>query len=350
MDQAVLETLAAFAGEPEQKAVAEKEFGLMMEALGDYQFSITKPYWSNREKKQKGSGGLFSITVNPYTCKGCMECIEVCDDAALVAVPQTTESIAQMRAKWDTWLDLPTTAPEFIRIDDLNEKIGALETLLLDKANYQSVVAGDGSCMGCGEKTVIHLFTATVTALMQPRVKAHLAEIDDLINRLETHVRLKLAAAMDLSNTAAIAKVIEGHKDSDLTLTDLTAGLDPGHRADPVDPEWLRWVTGLLDKLRHLKTQYTKAQPRARDGDHQRDGLLVRMGLHLAVQSLSLPLVQPSVPGFTIHRDGCLRGAHAQDGRGLQGAAHGKAGARGQVQGRRAPRLLHLLRLEKVQR
>lgn len=266
MDQAVLETLAAYEGDADQKAALEKEFGLMMEALGDYQFSITKPYWTNREKKQKGSGGLFSITVNPYTCKGCMECVEVCEDEALVAAPQTAESVKEMRAKWAIWLDLPNTDPGFIRIDDLNEKVGALETLLLDKSNYQSVVAGDGSCMGCGEKTVIHLFTATVTALMQPRVKAHLAEIDDLIARLETHVRLKLAAAVDLSNTAAISKVIDGHKDSDLTLSDLSAELDPARTAEPVDPEWLRWVTGLLDKLRHLKAQYTKPQPRAEMG------------------------------------------------------------------------------------
>jgi pyruvate-ferredoxin/flavodoxin oxidoreductase len=266
MDQAVLEVLAAFQGEADQKAAFEKELGLMMEALGDYQFAITKPYWSNREKKKKGTGGLFSITVNPYTCKGCMECVEVCEDEALVAAPQTAETIQEMQAKWNIWLDLPTTDPGFIRIDDLNEKVGALETLLLDKSNYESVVAGDGSCMGCGEKTVIHLFTSTVTALMQPRVKAHLAEIDDLISRLETQVRLKLATAVDLSNAAAIGKIIESHKDGDLTLSDLSAELDPSRTAEPVDPEWLRWVTGLLDKLRHLKTQYTKPQPRAEMG------------------------------------------------------------------------------------
>lgn len=264
MDRAVLETLAAFSGEPEQKPVLEKEMGLMMAALGDYQFAVTKPYWTNREKKQSGTGGLFSITVNPYTCKGCMECIEVCGDGALIAEPQTPDSIVQMQARWKTWLALPTTDPSFIRIDDLDGKVGALETLLLDKDNYQSMVSGDGSCMGCGEKTVIHLFTATVAALMQPRVKAHLAEIDDLINRLETHVRLKLAAGVNLSDSAAIVRALDSSKHTDLTLSDLSAQLD--RSGQPVDTEWLRWVTGLLDKLRHLKTQYTKPQPRSTMG------------------------------------------------------------------------------------
>ncbi|NKN34057.1 2-oxoacid:acceptor oxidoreductase family protein [Marichromatium bheemlicum] len=266
IDQAILEVLAEFSGEEAQKAALEQEFGLLMQALGDYQFAVTKPYWSNREKQQKGSGGLFSITVNPYTCKGCMECIDVCNDGALVAEPQTDESIRQMQARWDMWLDLPTTDPDFIRIDDLDDKVGALETLLLDKTNYLSMVSGDGSCMGCGEKTALHLFTSTVTALMQPRVKRHLAELDDLINRLETHVRLKLAESMDLTNTAAITKALDEHKDSDLTLSGLTSELDQGNGARPVDPEWLKWATGLLDKLRHLKGQYTGNQPRASMG------------------------------------------------------------------------------------
>jgi len=265
MDQAILETLADFTGEPDQKAVMEKEFGLMMQALADVQFAITKPYWTQREKQQKGSGGLFSITVNPYTCKGCMECIEVCKDGALVAAPQTTETIAEMRARWEMWLDLPNTDPDFIRIDDLDEKVGALDTLLLDKSNYQSMVSGDGSCMGCGEKTVLHLFTATVTALMQGRVKRHVAEIDDLIGRLETHIRLKLAAGMDLSDPAAIARALDGKADSDLTLSALSSELE-NRASQPLDQEWLKWVSGLLATLRDLRACYTSAQPRSTMG------------------------------------------------------------------------------------
>jgi len=121
---------------------------------------------------------------------------------------------------------------------------------------------GDGSCMGCGEKTAIHLFTATVTALMQPRVKRQVARLDDLIKRLEAHIRLKLAERMDLSNTTAIAEALESHKDKDLSLSDLSATLDRSRQAEPVDPHWLRWVTQLLEKLRHLSWQYTEGRTR----------------------------------------------------------------------------------------
>lgn len=255
LDQAVLETLAESELAEAEKASLEKEFGWFMDKIGTFKLSATKPYYFNKEKKAKNSGGLFSLTINPYTCKGCMECVTTCEDDALVAMPQTEEDVKTQRRDWDFWLNLPTTSADYIRIDDIDEKIGALETLLLDKRNYDSMVCGDGACLGCGEKTAIHLFTGTVTALMQPRVKQHLAHIDDLVARLEQHIRLKLAANVDLSNVGAIHKLVEANHDKDLTLTKLAEGLESKH--NPVDAEWLDWVTNLLDELKQLKWRYT---------------------------------------------------------------------------------------------
>jgi len=119
------------------------EYRLLTETLGEFQFATTKPYWVNPEKKAKGAGGLFSITVNPYTCKGCALCVDVCEDDALKMVTQTQDSIDTLRRDWQFWLDLPTTPKAYSRIDDLDEKIGALETLLLTKQNYNSMAAAN---------------------------------------------------------------------------------------------------------------------------------------------------------------------------------------------------------------
>jgi pyruvate-ferredoxin/flavodoxin oxidoreductase len=54
-----------------------------------------------------------------------------------------------------------------LRIQSIEDAIGALHTLLLDKRNYSAMASGDGACLGCGEKTILHLFTATVEALMR---------------------------------------------------------------------------------------------------------------------------------------------------------------------------------------
>ncbi|HEY3325966.1 MAG TPA: 2-oxoacid:acceptor oxidoreductase family protein [Novimethylophilus sp.] len=252
LDLAITATLAEAPQEEHDKLTTE--FAMLREAIGDFQFSITKPYYTNREKKVKGSGGLFSITINPYACKSCELCVQVCEDDALKMVTQTDESTEQLRREWDFWSELPTTAPEFSRIDDLNEKIGALETLLLDKHNYGSMVGGDGACLGCGEKTAIHLFTSTVSALMQPRVKTHIEKVDDLIARLEKHIRMKVTESVDFSDTDGMMRAI-GMK-GDLTLASLSANLTEGKISQPLDPDWLRRVSQLLDRLRHLKQCY----------------------------------------------------------------------------------------------
>jgi pyruvate-ferredoxin/flavodoxin oxidoreductase len=257
LDGAIAELVASCPdGTPEKPELAV-ELANLRAAIGDFAFATPQPYWTARERKQKGSGGLLSITVNPFACKGCMECVKVCNDNALVPVKQTPESIEKLRRNWDWWQQLPTTAPEFIRIDSLDEGIGALHTLLLDKKNYMGMVGGDGACLGCGEKTVVHLFVATAEALMQPRVARQIEKIDDLIARLDQHTRLKLAATLDLSDDTRIANALDKLQNADVTLGSLSDKLDERHTGKTIDPEWLRWSSQLIAKLKHLRWQYT---------------------------------------------------------------------------------------------
>jgi pyruvate-ferredoxin/flavodoxin oxidoreductase len=256
MDQAIDDVLGASDLDDEGKSKLESEFSLLKGAMTEFKYALTKPYWATKEKKSKGSGGLFSIAVNPYTCKGCMLCIEVCDDDALVVVKQDEPAVKRLREEWDFWLKLPSTGKQFSRIDDLDEKIGALQTLLLDKRSYNSMVCGDGACLGCGEKTIIHLFTSTVAALMQPRIQEHLQQLDDQIDRLEKHIRLKLSEGLDLSDMRTIDGIISGDTDHDLTLSSLSGKLDSDNETTVLDRRWLKRVIGLLDRLRDLKWRY----------------------------------------------------------------------------------------------
>lgn len=256
IDEGIADVLAGYSA-PE-KAEAEQEFKLFRAALGDYPFAVTQPYYQVREKKQKGSGGLLSITVNPYTCKGCMECVRVCNDDALRPMHQTEESLNTLRKNWEFWLNLPTTPQEYIRIENLDERIGALETLLLDKKNYMGMVGGDGACLGCGEKTVVHLFAATIEALMQPRVAKQVRKLDDLIARLDQHIRLKLANTIDLTDTRKVESALDSLNNGDVTLANFSEKLDPRHAGKTIDGEWLRWVNQLLAKMKHLRWEYTE--------------------------------------------------------------------------------------------
>ena len=44
----------------------------------------------------------------------------------------------------------------------VGRQIGVLPTLLLKKETYRSMAGGDGACMGCGEKTAVHLIVSSI--------------------------------------------------------------------------------------------------------------------------------------------------------------------------------------------
>jgi pyruvate-ferredoxin/flavodoxin oxidoreductase len=247
----------------------KQEFEWFNEELDGFQFALSRPYFTLPEKKTAGSGGLLSITVNPYTCKGCMECVQVCDDAALIPVTQTNESVQQLRDQWNFWLDLPNTPQHYIRVDDLEQGVGALETILLDKEAYGALASGDGACLGCSEKTAIHLFTATVESLMQPRVKAHIAHLEQLIGKLEQHIQLQLVQEVNVGDTEVLAEILRNSGDHDLTLSDIAHSMEAQRGSQPIDPVWLKRVTGLLAQLKNLLWCYldgTSGNGRAKMG------------------------------------------------------------------------------------
>ncbi|MBZ0089889.1 MAG: 2-oxoacid:acceptor oxidoreductase family protein, partial [Thermoanaerobaculia bacterium] len=256
LEEAIDKTLAASELEGEERERLGKEMDVFRQELDGFRFALSRPYYTVPEKREPGSGGLLSITVNPYTCKGCMECVAVCEDDALRPLRQSEDSVKRLREHWDFWLDLPNTPKKYGRIDDLEQGIGALETLLLDKANYLTFSSGDGACLGCSEKTIIHLFTATIEALMQQRVAKHVGELAELIAKLEKHIQLKLVADIDLSDPAAMAKIVADAKDRDLTLAGIAGKMESRDGGRPIDQEWLQRTSQLLARLKDLEWRY----------------------------------------------------------------------------------------------
>ena len=257
IEETVTESLSRSELTGSDRTQLEHELTLFREELDRFPFALTRPYYTVPEQQQPGSGGLFSITINPSTCKGCGECVQVCDDDALRSVPQSDATITELRKRWDFWLDLPTTPQRYIRVDDLEEGVGALETILLDKRNYLSFTSGDGACLGCAEKTALHLFIGTVEALMRPRVERHVAYLSDLISKLQQHIQLALVAEIDVGDADRMAAVVRDLGDNDVTLAGIAARLERLTGGQPIDHDWLRRMTLLVAKLKTLCAQYT---------------------------------------------------------------------------------------------
>jgi len=223
----------------ERKAAAEPEFQVVNARLMEFPLARTKPFYDAVEAKTKGTGGLLSITVNPEACKGCNLCVAVCPDGALVTVKQDEPGLERLRRNWNLWERLPDTDDRYVNVSDVDEGIGVLSSLLLKKDTYRSMVGGDGACMGCGEKTAVHLIVSAVHASMQPHVARFVTRLDALIDTLDHQARELVSAGADLDAAASA----EGS---------MVVPIDAGKA------ERLRVLNRALRELRDLRWRYVE--------------------------------------------------------------------------------------------
>ncbi len=115
----------------------------------------TKKYYEVPKKKGE-EGALFGIFIDPTKCKGCAECVQVCDDLeyhALKMVPKSETTLPRYRSSFNLFRSIGPTPKPYI-----NER--ALADFMLAEESALLYVGGAGSCMGCGEATAIRMMLA----------------------------------------------------------------------------------------------------------------------------------------------------------------------------------------------
>jgi len=138
------------------KVLAESTLGEKLADVADEtdrgmfekQWSKTRKYYEGPKKKGK-EGGRFSIIIDPSKCKGCAECVTVCDDLALKMVPKTEQVMTDIRKSHRLFKDVGPSDESYIN-----------DNLLIDmmlKERTHIYTGGAGSCAGCGEGTALRM-------------------------------------------------------------------------------------------------------------------------------------------------------------------------------------------------
>lgn len=135
-------------------------------------YGKTNAIFKSKERQQAGSGGVFSIFVSDL-CKGCGECVTACGSHEALHMEPDSEAINTRYATAQRFFDhLPTTDPTYLGLYDGEHpddvKPAALRNHLMVRSNYEAIVAGDGACAGCGEKSVLRSVASITEAYMRP--------------------------------------------------------------------------------------------------------------------------------------------------------------------------------------
>lgn len=123
----------------------------------------TKKYFDVPVKKGE-EGALFGIFIDPTKCKGCAECVQVCDELeyhALKMVAKDDQTLPRYRSAFNLFRKIGPTPEKYI-----NER--ALADFMLAEEAALLYVGGAGSCMGCGEATAIRMMLAATGFTCKP--------------------------------------------------------------------------------------------------------------------------------------------------------------------------------------
>ncbi|MBT3527378.1 MAG: oxidoreductase [Bdellovibrionales bacterium] len=169
-------------------------------------YGKTRPAFQMMEKANAGSGGLFSIFVSDL-CKGCGECVDACGDHNALAMEVESDQIRGDHMSAEKFLDiLPTTPTQFMGKYDENNlsevRSAILHNHLMNQDHYGSFTSGDGSCAGCGEKSILRGVVSMTHALMGP------------IYAKRSDRLAKMAANIKQNGAAALAKLREEAPDA----------------------------------------------------------------------------------------------------------------------------------------
>src|SRR5881275_2622734 len=140
------------------KVLSEDELEAKVAAIPEADRAMYREQWSKTKKyydagkKKTGNGGMFQIMIDPSKCKGCAECVTVCDDDALKMIAKTDDVMAKARRSHRIFKSIGPSNDKYIN-----------DSLLIDmmlKEETHLYVGGAGSCAGCGEGTALRMLCA----------------------------------------------------------------------------------------------------------------------------------------------------------------------------------------------
>ncbi|TWU20362.1 thiamine pyrophosphate-dependent enzyme [Bythopirellula polymerisocia] len=124
-------------------------------SMFEAQWSRPRKYYDGPKKKGQ-EGGRFAIIIDPSKCKGCAECVKVCDDLALEMIPKTEPVMEKIRRSHRYFKEVGPSDEQYIN-DNL-----LIDMMLREQTHIY--VGGAGSCAGCGEGTALRMLCAATGA------------------------------------------------------------------------------------------------------------------------------------------------------------------------------------------
>ena len=190
-----------------ENATLKRGFKGMVEALSIFPVAKTKPFFGAMEQAVLGTGGLYSVNIDPWKCSACLECVDVCGSGALSARRQDAAVLESLKKEFEFLSRTHNTPMRFW--EKATERGGDAKRLILNRDNYYAMSGGHGACRGCGEVTALRMLMATNRAIHEQRRRDHVKELEGLIASLNAKLDVVSYDDHDPDRMARIFRTID---------------------------------------------------------------------------------------------------------------------------------------------
>ncbi|HKI86633.1 MAG TPA: 4Fe-4S binding protein, partial [Thermoanaerobaculia bacterium] len=247
----------------ERKAAVEEAYAALQATLAELPIVRTADFFERAEKRERGSGEVLALAIDPQACTECGLCIAECEPAALAVSDAKTWSPDrenESRERWALCSALPAPSPETLKRAASNPALNPMSAKMLDRSAREMVAGSRAGEPGGGDKVALRQVVAAALSALQPVTDQTLEEVRELHSRLASTIHDKLSAALPADDLSALGRGLAALARPDSDLKDLLTRLESAVEENPVDVSALERLVARATELADLGWRLEKGE------------------------------------------------------------------------------------------
>ena len=244
------EMMAASIAEDDSKQALRIERDNILNEVGQIPVVADKHLFVEQERREKGTGELFTIAVNPFTCSGCGHCAMTGDNPCMEMKDQSSQTEEVIRI-FDRYDKLPITSEYSIeRLVDQNE-FDPFAALMLNKEFYQSFTSSSFEHL-TQDETVVRYYLGLNALRENPKRSTKKEALNDLIDKLNVEIKNMLGNSLPVNHLDSLMEVLSGHEESRINMNEIFGEWGETKAFSSIEKSKLQRKLQLLNELKSL--------------------------------------------------------------------------------------------------
>lgn len=249
----------------ERKGAAEDAFAHLQGTLAKLPIIRTSSFFDRAEKREKGSGEIFALAIDPEACKECGLCVAQCEPAALSSASSLSPSRGQERLeelvrRWTLSSALPSPSPGTLERARENPDLNPLAVAMLDRDAQTKMTGRDLGEAGAGDKLAVRQILTAAWTRLAPAASKTFADVRDLQTRMAEAIQEKLASAIPADDLLALGQGLATLARPESNLKDLLGRFESAIEDTQVDVTRLKRLVANANELADLSWRLEKGE------------------------------------------------------------------------------------------